>query len=78
LWSATFVRLGFVFWHSFDGVIAIVKQGSFALGAVAVATLGVHFAYRRFRGRSDRTGADERQRRTTVPRLKVPSEEPGC
>lgn len=42
LWSATFVSLGYVFWRSFDAVVAIAKAGALALGALVVAVaLGV-------------------------------------
>lgn len=44
LWSATFVLLGYVFWHSFAQVTAIAKQGAFALGLAVALGLGVVWA----------------------------------
>jgi membrane protein DedA with SNARE-associated domain/membrane-associated phospholipid phosphatase len=49
LWSATFVLLGFVFWRSFDRVIALAKQGGFALGTVVVVVAGTIALVRHFR-----------------------------
>src|SRR5207302_3803656 len=49
LWGATFVLLGYVFWHSFDRVVAVAKRGAFALGAVIVTVVGAIAAYRHFR-----------------------------
>lgn len=42
LWSTTFVLLGYAFWHSFDQVVAVAKQGALALGlAVAVVVAAI-------------------------------------
>jgi membrane protein DedA with SNARE-associated domain len=44
LWSAAFVVLGFLFWHSFDEAIAIAKQGTLAVGAIALLVACAVFA----------------------------------
>lgn len=49
LWSVTFIMLGFIFWRSFDRVIALAKQGGFALGAVVVVVAGAVALVRHFR-----------------------------
>ncbi len=49
LWSTTFVLIGYVFWHSFDQVVAIAHKGAFALGTTAVVVVGGVVAYRQLR-----------------------------
>jgi membrane protein DedA with SNARE-associated domain/membrane-associated phospholipid phosphatase len=49
LWGSAFVLLGYVFWHSFDRVLAVAKQGAFALATVLVVIVGVIAAYRYLR-----------------------------
>jgi undecaprenyl-diphosphatase len=46
LWGSTFAILGYVFWHSFDQVVAIAKKGAFALGTVIALTVAVVAAVR--------------------------------
>jgi undecaprenyl-diphosphatase len=62
LWCATFVLLGYLFWHSLDEAIAIAKRGSFALGgvvAVAIALVaGYHYLRGRARARESSRGSD--------------------
>ena len=41
LWGATFALLGYVFWHSFDQVVAIAKKGALALGTTIAVLVGV-------------------------------------
>ncbi len=46
LWGSTFALLGFVFWHSFDQVVAIAKKGAFALGTVIAVAVAIVAAVR--------------------------------
>ncbi len=48
-WSAGFCLLGYVFWASFHDVVTIVRQGSFAVGAVVVVVAGALLARRELR-----------------------------
>jgi len=46
LWGTTFVLLGYVFWHSFDKVASIAKQGALALGFAIALGFGIYEANR--------------------------------
>jgi membrane protein DedA with SNARE-associated domain len=54
IWATTFSVLGYLFWQSLDQLIAITKQGTFALAAVIVLTMAAIAVYRHLRGRSRR------------------------
>jgi undecaprenyl-diphosphatase len=54
LWSALFCLLGYVFWRSLDRVLAIAKQGAFALGAVIGAAVAAVVLYRYLREEENR------------------------
>jgi membrane protein DedA with SNARE-associated domain len=54
IWATTFSVLGYLFWQSLDQLIAITKQGTFALAAVIVLTAAAIALYRHVRGRSRR------------------------
>jgi membrane protein DedA with SNARE-associated domain/membrane-associated phospholipid phosphatase len=41
VWGTTFVILGYVFWQSFDQVVAAAKKGAFALGFLVVLIAGI-------------------------------------
>lgn len=56
-WSTTFVLIGYLFWHSFDRVVALAKQGAFALGTIAVAVVAVVVVYRQLRDPDKRAEA---------------------
>ncbi len=47
LWATAFCLLGSAFWQSLDQLLAITKQGSFALAAVIVVAVGAVALYRR-------------------------------
>jgi undecaprenyl-diphosphatase len=49
LWGTTFVVLGYVFWQSFDQVVAVAKKGAFALGFTVVFIAALVTAIRRLR-----------------------------
>lgn len=46
-WSLTFVTLGYVFWQSFDTVVSVAKQSTFALGVAAALVVAGIVAVRR-------------------------------
>ncbi len=46
LWGSTFAILGYVFWHSFDQVVAIAKKGTLALGTVIALVVATVFVVR--------------------------------
>jgi membrane protein DedA with SNARE-associated domain/membrane-associated phospholipid phosphatase len=46
IWGCGLVILGYVFWHSFDKLIAAAKHGALALGALIVIAVGIVAAYR--------------------------------
>jgi undecaprenyl-diphosphatase len=48
-WGTTFVVLGFVFWQSFDQVVAVAKKGAFALGAAVVVLAAIVAGVRHLR-----------------------------
>ncbi|HEY5428733.1 MAG TPA: DedA family protein [Solirubrobacteraceae bacterium] len=54
IWAATFCVLGYLFWQSLDQLIALTKQGTFALAAVIALAVAITVVYRRLRGRSRR------------------------
>jgi membrane protein DedA with SNARE-associated domain len=54
IWAATFSVLGYLFWQSLDQLLAITKQGTFALAAVIALAVGITVLYRHLRGRSRR------------------------
>ena len=66
LWSGAFVGLGYLFWQSFDEAVAIAKQGTLAVGAIALLLAGAIFASRLVRNR--RAGPRDRQRVATPRR----------
>jgi undecaprenyl-diphosphatase len=59
LWSAAFVLLGFMFWHSFDDAVAIAKRGTLALGITVALAVAIVVSYRVLRTRL-RAGTDPR------------------
>jgi membrane protein DedA with SNARE-associated domain len=52
IWATTFSVLGYLFWHSLDQLIAITKQGTFALAALIVLAAGTIALHRHLRVRS--------------------------
>ena len=54
IWAAAFSVLGYVFWQSLDQLLAITKQGTFAVAAVIALAVGITVVYRHLRGRSRR------------------------
>ena len=52
--------LGYLFWQSFDEAVAIAKQGTLAVGAIALLLAGAIFASRLVRNR--RAGPRDRER----------------
>ena len=54
LWAATFVLLGYFFWHSFEEVAAIAGRATVAFGIVVGAIVGTVYAYRRLRQPEER------------------------
>jgi undecaprenyl-diphosphatase len=54
LWAATFVLLGFFFWHSFEEVAGIAGRATIAFGILVGAIVAVVFAYRRLRHEEER------------------------
>jgi membrane protein DedA with SNARE-associated domain/membrane-associated phospholipid phosphatase len=58
LWGTTFVVLGYVFWHSFDQVASIAKQGALALGFAIALGFGIYTAVKWLR-------VEENRRRST-------------
>lgn len=66
LWSAAFVLLGFIFWQSFGGAIAIAKHGSLAVAIIVGVIVSVVAVYRHVRERR-RAGADGADRRRRTP-----------
>jgi undecaprenyl-diphosphatase len=73
LWSAAFVLLGYVFWHSLDEAITIAKRGSLALAGTAAFMLALAAGYHYLRGRASR----ERERAASSVGLRMRSEESG-
>ena len=45
LWSAAFVLLGYLFWHSLDEALAIAKHTSLILGAAVALVIAVVAGY---------------------------------
>jgi undecaprenyl-diphosphatase len=68
LWSAAFVLLGYVFWHSLDEALAIAQRSSLALGGTVAVLIIVMAGYRYLRER-------RRGRRASALRLQVGPEE---
>jgi membrane protein DedA with SNARE-associated domain/membrane-associated phospholipid phosphatase len=62
VWAATFVFLGFVFWHSFDRVAELAGKGAFALGTVIVLVVGLVVAVRYLRRPEGRAQARAKMR----------------
>jgi membrane protein DedA with SNARE-associated domain len=58
IWAATFSVLGYLFWQSLDQLIAITKQGTFALAAVIALVVAIIVLYRHLRGRSRRDASE--------------------
>jgi len=56
LWSAAFSLLGYVFWQSFDQAAELAREGTLALGAVVLATVGVVVVRHRRRSRGRQMG----------------------
>ena len=54
LWSATFILLGYFFWHSFEEVASIAGRATLAFGIVVGIGVGVVYAYRRLRHEEER------------------------
>jgi undecaprenyl-diphosphatase len=57
LWSATFVLLGYVFWHSLHQALQLAKRGALALGALLVLVIAVVAGVRWLREPSNRERA---------------------
>lgn len=66
LWTATFVALGYVFWESFDRVVALAKKGTFALGAVVVVLVLCFAIFRWLENRDNRKRLRQAWRERTV------------
>ncbi len=66
IWAITFSVLGYLFWQSLDQLLAVTKQGSFALAAVIALAVGAIALYRHLRGRS-RRDPSKRPRPTRSP-----------
>jgi undecaprenyl-diphosphatase len=49
LWGATFVMLGYAFWHSFDRVAKLASKGAIALGVAIALVVGLVAAVRYLR-----------------------------
>jgi undecaprenyl-diphosphatase len=54
LWSATFILLGYFFWHSFEEVAGIAGRATVGFGIVVGIVVGVVYAYRRLREEEER------------------------
>ena len=54
LWAATFVLLGYFFWHSFEEVASIAGRATVGFGIVVGAIVGTVYAYRRLRHEEER------------------------
>ncbi|MFL5918700.1 MAG: bifunctional DedA family/phosphatase PAP2 family protein [Gaiellaceae bacterium] len=54
LWSATFVLLGYFFWHSFERVASVAGRATLAFGIVVGIGVGAVYAYRRLRQEEER------------------------
>ena len=67
IWAATFSVLGYLFWQSLDQLLALTKQGTFALAAVIALTVGSTALYRHLLGRP-RGDRSEPPRPTLSPR----------
>ena len=59
LWGTTFVLLGYVFWQSFDQLLAYAKKGALALGSAIALVVAIVWVVRWLRapGNRDRLGA---------------------
>lgn len=71
IWAATFCVLGYLFWHSLDQLIALTKQGTFAVTAVVALVVGAIAVYRHLHSQSR---GDARERRG----LEHPPRPPAC
>jgi membrane protein DedA with SNARE-associated domain/membrane-associated phospholipid phosphatase len=49
IWGSFFVVLGYLFWRSFDRVVEIARQGTFALGTFITVVVGAIALYRYWR-----------------------------
>jgi undecaprenyl-diphosphatase len=78
LWSAAFMLLGYLFWHSLDDAIAIAKRGSLALGGTVAAVIALVAGYRYLRDRRSRPRRPDSPRRTDHPRIDGIRSEGGC
>lgn len=58
LWATTFSVLGYVFWKSFDQLLAFAKRGALAFGIAAAFVVGVVAAYRWLRVAENRARLD--------------------
>jgi undecaprenyl-diphosphatase len=58
IWSAGFCLLGYIFWQSFNQVVAAAKQGALAFGTLVALVVGVVVAYRYLREEDNRAKAD--------------------
>ena len=52
VWAVACSLLGYVFWNSLDEAVAIARNGSLAIGALATVTVAVALVVRRLRRRS--------------------------
>ncbi len=59
LWATTFSVLGYVFWKSFDRLLAFAKQGAFAFGTAVAVIVGAIAAYRWLRVAENRARLEE-------------------
>lgn len=60
IWAATFCVLGYFFWHSLDQLIALTKQGTFALAAVIALVVAAIAVYRHLHGQSRHATSERR------------------
>lgn len=70
LWGSAYVLLGYIFWQSFNQVVAVAKKGATALAVVIVVVVGAIVAYRYLRVPENRAAArkwiDEQARRPGI------------
>jgi membrane protein DedA with SNARE-associated domain/membrane-associated phospholipid phosphatase len=54
LWSATFILLGYFFWHSFEKVASVAGRATLAFGIVVGIGVAAVYSYRRLRHEEER------------------------
>jgi undecaprenyl-diphosphatase len=64
IWATACTLLGYVFWNSVDEALALAKEGSLVVAAVAVVGVAVGLVAKRRRGRRQRRGRADTSSRT--------------